>query len=270
MKITPKKTKIRTYALLLLLVSVSFISNAQNEAGDIDWKIWKVDIPVDGVSKIIEGKDLKKALSSDEYKDYFKENSNKTIELLSSYSGGTKKTEFENKGQNFSSSEFVEIYYNKKNQNRDYWTNSGKHMLESRMKAYKTNGEPETYLARIIGIDTKGFNYDKVRILWANGYIFAEVNENFADNVQYQKISIAKVDNNMFDFALKVINGKVSLSIYCKDAGVDKKNIPIAEFRDTEFSQNLFRIGNYFNISKSLNDSVVVQLKYITLTHANN
>ncbi|WP_372754196.1 polysaccharide lyase family 7 protein [Mariniflexile sp.] len=264
------KSKIRPYLLTLLLIPVSLIATAQKEAGDIDWKSWKVDIPVDGISKIIEGKDIKKALSSGEYREYFKENSNSTIELLSSYLGATGKDAFGNKKLNYSSSELVEVFYDKKSDYKEYWTNSGRHILESRMKAYKVKGSPETCIARIIGIDKNGASYDKIRILWTDGYIFADVNSNESGDGQYKQTRIAKVDNNMFDIALKMIDGRVSLSIYCKDSDVDKKNFPIAEFRDTEFSQNLFRIGNYFNNSKGTEDAVVVQIKYVMLTHSKN
>ncbi|MCB4798415.1 polysaccharide lyase family 7 protein [Neotamlana laminarinivorans] len=264
MEITTSNFKIKTSKLILLLMLITCWAQAQTEAGDINWKKWQIDIPVNGKSKIIEGKAIKKALSSGAYNDYFKQNSNKTIELISGQKLRSNTGDAESRG--FSSSELVEIYHSKSNDYSSYWTNSGTHVLSARLKAYKAEGSPETYLARILSADKSG-TFDKMRLIWDNGILSVEYIDGAPADRRYSKKQIGKVDENMFTLTVKMISGDLSLSIKCKKAGLDIKNMLVANYVNTEYSHNLFRIGNCFNYSKSIDDGVKVQLKYVQLMH---
>jgi len=248
------------------------VATAQ-EAGDINWKQWALMVPVDsgsGMSTILKGKSFKKRRNDDDIKKFFKQNSNNTYELKGKFTGVTEDGEFaENQGK-YSSSELIEVYSPKGSPKGEtnYWSNKGNHVLKSRMKAYKANGISTTYLSRIVSIDKEGNEFDKIRIMWRDGYILAEVHENFNGGSRYKRTKLAEVGENMFNFQLKMTNGIVSLSIKCKNTGADKKNEQIAKFNKSVNSKNLFRIGNFYKNDQNSDDSITVQLKYVTLTHA--
>jgi len=166
----------------------------------------------------------------------------------------------------YSCSELSEVY-GKKGETKKYWSNSGSHTLKSRMKVYKVNGMGTTYIARIRSVDKNGKEFDKIRVMWRDGYILAEVHENYAGGSRYKRTKVAQVGENMFNFTLRMSNGNVSLSIDCKNTGVNKRNIPVAKFNSAGNARNLFRIGNYYKNDQNSEDSVSVQLKYVTLTH---
>ena len=244
------------------------VATAQ-EAGDINWKQWSVLIPLDsghGMSTLLSGKTLKKKRNDSAVKKFFKQNSNNTYELKARFTGITEDGEFGPNQGKYSASELVEIY-NPKGGGDKYWSNKGSHILKSRMKAYKANGISTTYMSRIVSIDKDGHEFDKIRIMWRDGYILAESYETYNGGARYKRTKIAEVGENNFNFQLKMTNGNVTLSIRCKNTGADVKNEAIASFNKSATTKNLFRIGNYYKNDKNSEDSVVVQLKYVTLSH---
>ena len=261
-----KTPKIKNLIIGLAALAVSFVSNAQ-EAGDINWKQWNVLIPVDsggGYSTLLEGKAAKKGATNPEFRKYIKQNSNSTFELRTTFNGVTEDGEFGLNQGKYSSSEFVEVY----NKNKDnYWPNTGSHILKSRLKTYKVNGIGTTYISRIVSKDKSGEQFDKIRIMWRDGYILAEVRESYSGGIRYKRTKVAEVGENMFNFTLKMSSGRVSMSINCKNTGVDKKSIPVADLGKTENSKNLFRIGNFYKNDENSEDSVTVQIKHVTLIH---
>lgn len=245
------------------------IEEAVQEAGDINWKQWNVIVPVDGgggISKVLGYKVLKKGSFEGDVKKFIKQNSNNTYELKGRFTGITEEGEFGANQGKFCASEMTEVY-DQKGSSEKYWSNKGSHTLKSRLKVYKPNGIATTYISRIRSLDKNGKEFDKIRIMWRDGYILAEVHENYAGGVRYKRTKVAQVGENMFNFTLRMSNGNVSMSIDCKNTGVNKKNIPVARFNSTGNSRNLFRIGNYYKNDQNYEDSVTVQLKYVTLTH---
>jgi len=265
LNITPN-FKIKNLVLGLAAVAVSFAASAQ-EAGDINWKQWNVSIPVDsggGFPTLLEGKAAKKGASNPQYKKYYKQNSNSTFEVKTTFNGITQDGEYGLNQGKYSSSEFVEVFNkNKKN----YWPNTGTHELKSRMKAYKVNGIGTTYISRIVSENKSGDQFDKIRIMWRDGYILAEVRESYSGGIRYKRTKVAEVGENMFNFTLRMSNGRVSMSINCKNTGVDKKSVPVADLGKTENSKNLFRIGNLYKNDENSEDSITVQIKHLTLIH---
>lgn len=264
--ITPN-FKIKTFILGLATMACSFAVTAQ-EAGTFPLKKLSVVVPVDaggGVSTILKGKAVKKAISSNEYKKHFKQNSNNTLEFRTNFTGITEEGEFGNDQGKYSSSEFIEVY-GKKGSN-SYWPNTGSHVMKARMKAYKVNGIGTTYISRIVSVDKSGSEFDKIRIMWRDGYILAEVRESYNGGIRYKRTKVAEVGENMFNFTLRMASGNVSLSIDCKNTGANKKNVPVAKLGKTANSKNLFRIGNYYKNDKNSDDSITVQIKYLVLTH---
>lgn len=263
--ITPN-FKIKTFVLGLVAMACSFAGTAQ-EAGDVNFKQWNVVVPVDsggGISTLFEGKAARKAANNSEYRKFYKQNSNNTYELRTSFTGITEEGEFGNNQGKYSASEFVEVYKKDKN---NYWPNTGSHVLKARMKAYKQNGIGTTYISRIVSEDKSGNKFDKIRIMWRDGYILAEVRESYNGGIRYKRTKIADVGENMFNFGLRMSNGKVSLSIDCKNTGANKKNIPVADLGKTANSKNLFRIGSLYKNDQNADDSITIQIKYITLFH---
>lgn len=263
--ITPN-FKIKTFVLGLAAMACSFTATAQ-EAGDINWKQWNVVVPIDsggGTSTLLEGKTARKASTNPTFKKFFKQNSNNTFELRTYFNGITEEGEFGKDQGKYSSSEFVEVY----NKNKDnYWPNTGSHILKSRMKAYKVNGIGTTYIARIVSQDKSGDQFDKIRVMWRDGYILAEVRESYNGGIRYKRTKVAEVGENMFNFTLRMASGNVSLSIDCKNTGASKKNVPVAKLGKTANSKNIFRIGNLYKNDQNSEDSVTVQIKYLTLIH---
>lgn len=263
--ITPN-FKIKTVVLGLIAMACSLALTAQ-EAGDVNFKQWNVVVPVDsggGVSTLFEGKGARKAATNPEFRKFYKQNSNNTYELRTYFTGITEEGEFGKNQGKYSSSEFVEVY---KKDKKNYWPNTGSHMLKSRMKAYKVNGIGTTYLARIVSEDKSGKQFDKIRIMWRDGYILAEVRESYNGGIRFKRTKVAEVGENMFNFSLRMVSGKVSLSIDCKNTGANKKNVPVASLGKTANSKNLFRIGNLYKNDQNSDDSITVQIKYLVLTH---
>ena len=122
LNITPN-FKIKNLILGLAAVAVSMTTTAQ-EAGDVNWKQWNVSIPVDsggGLPTLLEGKAAKKGASNPEFKKYYRQNSNSTFELKTTFNGVTQDGEYGFNQGKYSSSEFVEVFNkNKKN----YWPNT--------------------------------------------------------------------------------------------------------------------------------------------------
>ena len=253
--VTPKEDKIT-------------VATAQ-EAGEINWKEWSLVVPVDsggGISTTIRGKDVKKRKEDSNIRKFFKQNSNNTYELKGRFTGITEEGEFGKDQGKYSATELVEVY-GKKGATNNYWPNTGSHILKSRMKVYKVNGMGTTYISRIVSVNKSGEEFDKIRIMWRDGYVLAEVHEAYNGGVRYKRTKVAEVGENMFNFTLRMSSGNVSLSIDCKNTGVDKKNVPVARFNKSSNSKNLFRIGNYYKNDQNSEDSTTVQLKYVTLTH---
>ena len=135
------------------------------------------------------------------------------------------------------------------------------------MKAYKINGIGTTYIARIVSQDKSGDSFDKIRVMWRDGYILAEVRESYNGGIRYKRTKVADVGENMFNFTLRMSSGRVSLSIDCKNTGANKKNVPVASLGKTSNSKNLFRIGSLYKNDQNSEDSITVQIKYLQLNH---
>ncbi len=255
----------KTFLLVSFLFSV-FVVSAQ-EAGEFDVKKWKVVVPVDngnGVSTELTGKEIKKVNNNDKVKKFFRQNSNYTYELKGKFTGVNENGIFNLNQGEFSSTEFVEIGSKK---DKGYWSNTGNHQLKTRLKCYKVDGIGTTYVARITGLNKEGKEYDKIRVMWRDGYILAEVHETYYGGTRYKRTRIGEVGENMFNLSLRVTNGKVYVSLHCKRTDLNKKNISLAKFPNTKTSKNLFRVGNYYKNDQNSEDSISVQLKYITLSH---
>jgi len=262
-----KKIILRNSLLIVGLLFSSFLMNAQ-EAGDVDLKKWKVVVPVDsgdGVSTELLGKQIKKVNDNEKVKKYFRQNSNYTYELKGKFTGVNENGRFSLNQGEFSSTEFVEVGSKK---DKGYWSNSGNHQVKTRLKCYKVEGQGSTYVARIRSLDKDGKEYDKVRVMWRDGYVLAEVHETYYGGTRYKRTRIGEVGENMFNITLRVTNGNVYISIHCKRTDLTKKNISLAQYSNTKTSKNLFRVGNFYKNDQSAEDSLSVQLKYITLTHS--
>jgi len=258
--------KIKTFVLGLAIMASSFVATAQ-EAGEINWKQWNVVVPMDsggGVSTLLEGKAARKAATDPKYKKFYKQNSNNTYEVRTYFTGITEEGEFGANQGKYSASEFVEVYNKNKN---NFWPNTGSHTLKARMKAYKVNGIGTTYIARIVSQDKSGDSFDKIRVMWRDGYILAEVRESYNGGIRYKRTKVADVGENMFNFTLRMSSGRVSLSIDCKNTGANKKNVPVASLGKTSNSKNLFRIGSLYKNDQNSEDSITVQIKYLQLNH---
>ncbi len=253
---------------LLITIALSSSSFAQ-QAGFIDYKKWKLVIPVassKGDASEISGKKIKKCGKKDKrYKQFFKINSNNTIELRAKCTGVNEEGSFQLGEGQYSATEFVELVGEK---GKSYWSNVGNHVLKTRMKCYKVEGVPETYVARIVGLNNEDSTpVDKLRVFWKDGYILAEVYEEYYGGVRYKKTRIGEVGENMFSLKLHVTNGNYYVSVKCERLNLSKKDVFLVKFPNTEATTNQFRVGNYYKNDQNESDGISVQIKYIDLKH---
>jgi|GEM_PF-6735167 len=241
------------------------------EAGDFNWRQWYVLLPIaddEGNSKKLKYRQMKRYDFDPSELKFIKRNSNATLSFTTRFTGVTEYGPADLNERKYSSSEMVEIYESKYGD--DFWTNKGNHEVKTRFKVHKLTGAMKnTYMARITSKNERNVDFDLVRIMWRNGTLLAEVyDEKLQFSRPYRRVKIAQVDEEMFNFTLRMSNGKVYVSLKCNPKDVRKENFPIASFSPNAGYKNLFRLGNLYRNDKNFDDSVTVQIKYAILKHS--
>ena len=253
----------RKLACIFLLIPGTFLAQ---EAGDFNWKHWNVVIPIadnSGKSSVIEGKTIRKYKLTDQQKQFVKKNSNNTFSLTTNFTGVTESGTFDILNGKNSNSELVEVYTDKSG-DKHWITSEGSHVLKTRMKVQKSNGMNNVvHMCRILSDENK----DLASIVWRGGTLYALMfNPEKKTGRKVKKIKIGQVDLKMFDLVVNVSNNTLTTSIKCKEAGIDKSNMMVGRFQET--NNALFRLGSYFKNNDNYEDKVTIQLKYAMVEHS--
>lgn len=233
------------------------IEETPTETQKIIWKNWYLSVPINRGNgnatsiyyQAIESNTLTAAQS-----EYFYKNADGSYTFYTKFTGFTTSGEAALKSGKYCRTELREFW--KGNQiTTDNWSMAtGTHIMETTLKVDYVEGNGRTIVAQIHGIETPGFTGAPatVKIRWNSGMIQLDHYTKPADGLPWTSASdtkqnIARVDNDVFTFKIKIENGKFYYALVCETKNININYTLAYDYVGNGYAyNNYFKTGNYF------------------------
>jgi len=252
----------------------------EEEVTNINWKNWYLSVPInrgDGsATSIFYEAILGDNLTAGQSK-YFSKNTDGSYNMYTKFTGYTTSSggPYGLDEGKYCRTELREFW--KGNQTtKDNWSmSSGVHVLESTVEVEYCEGTGQTYVAQIHGIETDGLNGSPatVKVQWKEGdivieyYVKPENGEDWTSKYD-EKITVGKVDNEVFTVKIKIEGGKLYYALICEEKNIDTDYTLVFDYVANGYlHDNYFKTGNYFKWNKGYDESAKVILHKVVTVH---
>lgn len=246
---------------------------------NIVWKNWYLSVPVDrGNGKAtsiyyetIINDDLTNAQS-----EYFYKNEDGSYTMYTRFTGFTTSGgPYALNDGKYCRTELREFWRGNQTTSDNWSMANGTHILESTEKVVYCEGKGQTYVAQIHGIETEGVNGSPatVKVQWKEGdlvieyYVKPDTGEDWTSKFD-EKITIGKVDNEIFTIKIKIENGKLYYALICEEKSIDIDYTFVFDYVGNGYvHNNYFKTGNYFKWNSDYEKSAEVILYKVVTSH---
>lgn len=246
---------------------------------NIIWKNWYLSVPVDrgnGSATSIFHETIEANTLTDTQSEYFYKNNDGSYTLYTKYTGFTTSGgPYALNESKYCRTELREFWQGKQTTSDNWSMSSGVHILESTEKVTYCEGNGKTYVAQIHGIETNGLNGSPatVKVQWKNGdlvieyYVKPYEGEDWTSNFD-EKITIGKVDNEIFTIKIKIEEGKLYYALVCEEKNIDIDYTFVFDYVGNGYlHNNYFKTGNYFKWNSDYEKSAEVILYKVVTSH---
>lgn len=263
-----------------IIVEEDEIIEEEATSDNITWKNWYLSVPVNrGNGKAtsiyyesIVADDLTNAQS-----EYFYKNEDGSYTMYTKFTGFT--TSGGPYGLNdgkYCRTELREFWKGNQTTSDNWSMSNGTHILESTEKVSYCEGNGQTYVAQIHGIETEGVNGSPatVKVQWKNGdlvieyYVKPDAGKDWTSDFD-EKITIGKVDNEIFIIKIKIEEGKLYYALVCEEKSIDKDYTFVFDYVGNGYvHDNYFKTGNYFKWNSDYEKSAEVIIYKVVTNHS--
>ncbi len=243
----------------------------------IVWENWYLSVPInngEGKATSIFYEDIENdALSTDE-SEYFYKNEDGTYTLFTKFTGFTT-SGLSELGDKYCRTELREFWRGNQDTNDNWFMNEGTHILETTLNVDFVEGNGRTIVAQIHGKETPGLEGSPatVKIRWNSGMIqldhYTKPDEGELWTSQFDtKVDVARVDNEIFTFKLKVEGGKCYYALSCEAKDIDIDYTLMYDYVGNGYAHwNYFKTGNYFGWHDDYEKTAQVTLRKVVTDH---
>jgi len=235
---------------------------------NVVWKNWYVSVPVDkgnGKPVAIEHNDIIAHTVTDEQSQYFYQNEDGTYTFYTRFTGITSSGLKETMSGKYCRTELREYWKGNQNGGDNWPIKKGTHIMESTLEVEFCEGDERTIVAQIHAKNTEGLKGSPatVKINWIAGDIVIDYYTKPAKGKAWsgafdKKLTIGKVDHEVFTIKLKVEKGKFYYNLICDAKGVDTGYTFVYDYDKNGYKyENYFKTGNYFILNQVLNDFLI-------------
>ena len=245
----------------------------------IVWENWYLSVPVDrggGSATSIKYEAIVNNSLTPEQSKYFYRSTDGSYSMYTKFTGFTTSGgPFDLDGGKYCRTELREFWQGNQTTSDNWSMSEGTHILESTIEVEYCEGTGQTYIAQIHGIETDAVSGSPatVKVQWKNGdivieyYVKPDVGKEWTSEFD-EKITIAKVDNEIFTIKIKIHNGKLYYGIICEAKNLDTDYTFVFDYIGNGYlHDNYFKTGNYFKWNKDYEQSSKVILYKVVTSH---
>lgn len=243
----------------------------------IVWENWYLSVPInngnDKATSIFYTDIINDALSPQEA-EYFYKNDDGTYTMFTKFTGYTT-SGYSELGDKYCRTELREFWQGNQDTNDNWFMNEGTHILETTLDVDFVEGNGRTIVAQIHGKETEGLEGSPatVKIRWNSGmiqldhYVKPDAGEPWTSEFDTKK-DVARVDNEIFTFKLKVEDGKCYYALICEAKDINIDYTLMYDYVGNGYAHwNYFKTGNYFGWHDDYEKTAQVTLRKVVTEH---
>lgn len=223
---------------------------------NIVWENWYLSVPIDngsGKATSIFYEDIVNENLTVEESEYFYQNQDGSYTMFTKFTGYTT-SGFSELGGSYCRTELREFWQGNQDTNDNWFMDEGTHILETTLHVDFVEGNGRTIVAQIHGKETEGLEGSPatVKIRWNSGMIqldhYVKPDEGQPWTSEFDtKQDVARVDNEIFTFKLKVEDGKCYYALICEAKDINIDYTLMYDYVGNGYAHwNYFKTGNYF------------------------
>lgn len=244
----------------------------------IVWQNWYLSVPIErddtGKATSIYYIDILANNFTDEESEYFYLNEDSSYTMYTKFTGYTT-SGYSELNDKYCRTELRE-YWRGVQKTSDNWSMStGTHVLESTLRVEYCEGNGQTYVAQIHGIETEGLEGSPatVKVQWYEGDIVIEYYVKPSGDDPWtskydEKINIGSVENEEFTIKIKIEEGKLFYSLVSESNKLDIDYTLVYDYVSNGYGHdNYFKTGNYFKHNSDYTKTSQVILYEVVTIH---
>ena len=253
--------------------------NPPAEAENIVWKNWYLSVPIDrgnGSATSIFYETIESNSLTSEQSKYFHKNEDGSYTMYTTFTGFTTSGgPYGLDEGKYCRSELREFWQGNQSTSDNWSMSTGTHILESTAEVVYCEGTGQTYVAQIHGKETAGLNGSPatVKVQWKNGdlvieyYVKPDPGKDWTSDFD-EKITIGKVDNEIYTIKIKIENGKLYYALICEAKEINIDYTFVYDYVGNGYlHENYFKTGNYFKWNKDYDKAAEVILRKVVTSH---
>jgi hypothetical protein len=243
----------------------------------ITWKNWYLSVPIDrgnGKATSIYYEAIVNNTLTAEQSKYFYKNTDGSYTMFTKFTGFTTsgKSELNDK---YCRTELREFWKGNQSTTDNWSMSTGTHILESTLKVEFVEGNGRTIVAQIHGKETTGLvgAPATVKIRWNSGmiqvdyYTKPDAGKPWTSTFD-EKLDVARVDNEVFTFKIKIENGKFYYGLVCEAKDINIDYTFVFDYVGNGYGhENYFKTGNYFGWNADYEKTAQVVLYKVKTEH---
>ncbi|MDO5968624.1 polysaccharide lyase family 7 protein [Flavivirga aquimarina] len=253
------------------------IEEEEKTESKITWKNWYLSVPInngDGKATSIFYQAIENDALTTEQSKYFYKNNDGTYTMFTKFTGFTT-SGLSALNDKYCRTELREFWKGNQSTLDNWYMNNGTHVLETTLHVDFVEGNGRTIVAQIHGKETTGLigAPATVKIRWNSGmiqidyYTKPDSGEPWTSAFD-DKIDVARVDNEVFTFKIKIENGKFYYALYCEAKNIDIDYTFVFDYVGNGYAhQNYFKTGNYFGWNGDYEKTAQVTLHAVKTDH---
>jgi len=258
------------------------VEEEETAAENIIWKNWYLSVPVDrgdgsGKATSIFYETIVAEALTNAQSEYFYKNEDGSYTMYTKFTGFTTSSggPYGLDESKYCRTELREFWQGNQTTKDNWSMSSGTHILESTEKVSYCEGKGQTYVAQIHGIETDGVNGSPatVKVQWKSGDLVIEYYEKPDAGKDWtsdfdEKITIGKVDNEIFTIKIKIEEGKLYYALVCEEKSINIDYTFVFDYVGNGYlHDNYFKTGNYFKWNSDYEKSAEVILYKVVTEH---
>lgn len=249
------------------------------EGTGIVWQNWYLSVPLQreetGKATSIYYEDIIADDLSTLASEYFYLNADSSYTMYTAFTGYTTSGAAGLDGGKYCRTELREFWRGAQDTSDNWSMSTGTHVLESTLKVEYCEGNGQTYVAQIHGIETTGLEGSPatVKVQWYDGDLIVEYyvkpsgDDPWTSNYD-EKINIGTVDSEKFTIKIKIEGGKFYYGLVSEAKDLDIDYTLVYDYVGNGYGHNnYFKTGNYFKHNTDYTQSSQVILYGATTLH---
>lgn len=243
----------------------------------IIWKNWYLSVPInngEGKATSIFYEAIESDALTTEQSKYFYKNNDGTYTMFTKFTGFTT-SGLSDLNDKYCRTELREFWQGNQSTLDNWYMDNGTHILETTLKVDFVEGNGRTIVAQIHGKETAGLigSPATVKIRWNSGMIQVDYYTKPDSGEPWtsafdDKIDVARVDNEVFTFKIKIENGKFYYALYCEAKNIAIDYTFVFDYVGNGYAhQNYFKTGNYFGWNADYEKTAQVTLHAVKTDH---